>query len=50
VPIKASAAITAFAEVEVTTAGQVGPKSAGVAIGYAISGASSGDDTQISLY
>jgi hypothetical protein len=50
VPIKASGAITAFAEVEVTSAGQVAPKASGVAIGYAITAASSGDDAQISLY
>jgi len=50
VPIKAAGTIAAFAEVEVGTAGQVVTKSAGVAIGYAVSGAASGDDAQISLY
>jgi hypothetical protein len=50
VPIKAAGTITAFAEVEVGSAGQVVAKSSGVAIGYAITAAASGDDTQISLY
>lgn len=50
VPITCSANIVAFAEVEVSSAGQVATKSAGVAIGYAVSAATSGGDAQISLY
>ena len=50
VPIKAAGAIAAFAEVEVGTAGQVVTKASGVAIGYAVTAASSGADAQISLY
>lgn len=50
VPITCSANITAFAEVEVTTNGQVAPKASGVAIGFAITAATSGTDAQISLY
>lgn len=42
--------ITAFAEVEVGTGGTAVPLDAGVAVGYAITGASNGAYAQISLY
>jgi len=50
VPVTCSAALTAFQEVEVGANGQAAPKSAGVAVGYAITAAASGSDAQISLY
>lgn len=48
--VTAGADITAFAEVEVGTNGQAVPKSSGVAVGYAVTGATSGGDAEISLY
>lgn len=48
--VKAAGAIAANAEVEVGTAGQVITKAAGIAVGFAITGATSGTDAQISLY
>lgn len=50
VPVTAGAAITAFQEVEVGAAGVAVPKAAGVAVGYAVTGAANGTDAQISLY
>lgn len=48
--VKAAGAIAANAEVEVGAAGQVVTKSAGIAVGFAVTGAASGADAQISLY
>lgn len=48
--VKAAANIAAFAEVEVGTAGQAITKTAGVAVGYAVTAATSGGDAEISLY
>ncbi len=48
--VTAAANITAFAEVEVGANGQATPKSAGVAVGYAVTAATSGGDAEISLY
>lgn len=48
--VTAGAAITAFAEVEVGTDGKAIPKASGVAVGYAVTGAASGADAEISLY
>ncbi|WP_018599664.1 capsid cement protein [Mycobacterium sp. 155] len=42
--------IAAGAEVEVGAAGKAVTKTAGVAVGYAVTGAASGDDAEISLY
>lgn len=50
VKVTADGSLTAFAEVEVGTAGKATAHSAGVAVGYALTGASDGDDAQISLY
>jgi hypothetical protein len=51
VPITVGATpVTAFGEVEVDAAGKVIPKSAGVAIGFACSAASTGADAEICLY
>lgn len=50
VPVKAAAAISAFAEVEVGSTGQAIPKASGVAVGYALFDAASGADAQIHLY
>ncbi|WP_020393452.1 capsid cement protein [Kribbella catacumbae] len=50
VPIKAAAAITANAEVEVGAAGQVIPKAAGIAVGYAIFDAANGADCFVHFY
>jgi len=50
VPIKAAGAIAAFAEVEVGAAGQVVTKASGVAIGFALTGCSSGADCEVALY
>lgn len=51
VPITVGATpVTAFAEVEVDAAGKVVPKAAGVAIGFAASGAAAGADAEIVLY
>lgn len=48
--VTAAAAVTAFQEVEVGAAGQAVPRAAGVAVGYAVTGAASGGDAEISLY
>lgn len=48
--VTAGAAIAAFAEVEVGTDGQAITKSTGVAVGYAVTAATSGGDAEISLY
>lgn len=50
VKVTAGGNITAGAEVEVGSAGKVVTKASGVAVGYAITGASSGADAEISLY
>jgi hypothetical protein len=50
VSVTAGANIAAFAEVEVGTAGQAITKASGVAVGYAITAATSGGDAEISLY
>lgn len=50
VPIRAGAAISAFAEVEVDANGQVITKSSGVAIGFVATGASNGADAEVVLY
>lgn len=50
VKVTAAANISAFAEVEVGANGQATPLAAGVAVGYAITGATSGGDAEISLY
>lgn len=51
VPMEVGATpVTAFAEVEVDATGKVIPKAAGVAIGFACSGAASGADAEIALY
>lgn len=50
VPVLAEAAIDAFEEVEVGTAGQAIPLAAGVAVGYAITGAAINTDAKIHLY
>jgi hypothetical protein len=50
-PVSAAAAITAFQEVEVNATGQVVPKAAGIAVGYAVNGsAGGGADAEIALY
>jgi hypothetical protein len=49
-PVKAGASINAFAEVEVDANGQVIPKAAGIAIGYALTGCANGADAEIQLY
>lgn len=48
--VTAAANIAAFAEVEVGTAGQAITKTAGIAVGYAVTAATSGGDAEISLY
>lgn len=49
--VTAAGAIAAFAEVQVGTNGQAITKTeAGVAVGYAVTGATSGGDAEISLY
>lgn len=48
--VTAGGNIAAFAEVEVGTNGQAVTKSAGVAVGYAVTAATSGADAEISLY
>ncbi|OZC80196.1 DUF2190 domain-containing protein [Rhodococcus sp. 06-418-5] len=48
--VTAAGAIAAFAEVEVGAAGQAVTKTSGVAVGYAVTAATSGSDAQISLY
>lgn len=50
VKVTAGGNITAGAEVEVGSAGKAVAKSEGIAVGYAITGASSGADAEISLY
>lgn len=48
--VTAGANLAAFAEVQVGTDGQAIPKDAGVAVGYAVTAATSGGDAEISLY
>lgn len=48
--VTAQANIAAFAEVEVGTNGQAVTKSAGIAVGYAVTAATTGNDAEISLY
>jgi hypothetical protein len=50
VKVTAGGTINAFAEVEVGTAGKAVTKASGVAVGYAVTGATSGGDAEISLY
>lgn len=50
VKITANGTIAAFDEVQVGANGRVITKSSGVAIGYALTGATSGVDAEISLY
>jgi predicted RecA/RadA family phage recombinase len=50
VPIESAGNIAAGAEVEVNGSGQVITKSAGVAIGFACTGSSSGAYTEVALY
>lgn len=50
VPVTCAADITAFAEVEVDTAGRVIPKNTGVAVGVALADAANGADAMIKLY
>jgi hypothetical protein len=48
--VNAGGNIAAFAEVEVGSNGQAVTKAAGVAVGYAVTAATSGNDAEISLY
>jgi hypothetical protein len=48
--VNAGGNIAAFAEVEVGTNGQAITKASGVAVGYAVTAATSGNDAEISLY
>jgi uncharacterized protein DUF2190 len=50
VRVTASGAIAAFAEVQVGANGTASTKAAGVAVGYAITGAADATDAQIALY
>jgi hypothetical protein len=50
VKVTAGGSIAAFAEVEVGTAGKVITKASGVAIGYALTAATTDTDAEISLY
>jgi hypothetical protein len=50
VKVTANGTIAAFAEVQVGASGQAVTKSSGVAVGYALTGAVSGADAEISLY
>lgn len=50
VPVTAGGNIAAFAEVEVGANGQAITKASGVAVGYAVTAATSGNDAEISLY
>lgn len=50
VQVTAAANIAAFAEVEVGANGQATTLAAGVAVGYAVTAATSGGDAEISLY
>ncbi len=48
--VTAGGAIPAFSEVEVGTNGQAIVKASGIAVGYAVTAATSGADAEISLY
>lgn len=48
--VTAGGNIAAFAEVEVGSNGQAVTKSSGIAVGYAVTAATSGNDAEISLY
>lgn len=48
--VTAAANIAAFAEVEVGANGQAITKASGVAVGYAVTAATSGGDAEVSLY
>lgn len=50
VKVAAGGSINAGAEVEVGSAGKAVAKSSGVAVGYALTGASNNTDAEISLY
>lgn len=50
VPVTADGNIAAFAEVEVGSAGKAKTKDAGIAVGYALTAATDGNDAEISLY
>ncbi|QNI06499.1 DUF2190 domain-containing protein [Mycobacterium kubicae] len=50
VKVAAGGSISAFAEVEVGTAGKAVTLSSGVAVGYALTAASNNTDAEISLY
>ena len=50
VKVTANGTIAAFAEVQVGANGQAVTKSTGIAVGYALTGAASGADAEISLY
>ena len=50
VKVAAGGTIAAFAEVEVGSAGKAVTKSSGVAVGYALTGATNNTDAEISLY
>ena len=50
VKVTAGGTIAAFAEVEVATGGKAVTKSSGVAVGYALTGATNNNDAEISLY
>jgi hypothetical protein len=50
VKVTAGGTIAAFAEVEVGTAGRAIAKASGIAVGYALTGATNNNDAEISLY
>ena len=50
VRVTAAGAIAAGAEVQVGAGGAVSTKAAGVAVGYAVTGAADATDAEISLY
>lgn len=50
VKVTAGGNITAFAEVEVGSDGKAVAKSSGAAVGFVVTGASSGGDAQVALY
>jgi hypothetical protein len=50
VKVTAGGTIAAFAEVEVGANAKAVTKASGVAVGYALTGATSGNDAEISLY
>lgn len=50
IAVTAGGNIAAFAEVEVGSNGQAVTKASGVAVGYAVTAATSGGDAEISLY